>query len=324
MKTVTAKAHGKIILTGEHSVIHKQLAIAMPFYAYTHCKIQESIEPAITIHLNDLHKQYSFIVDNTPIPPNEFSLPIHVLSLFQQEFHIPLSNISITINSEIPMNVGLGSSSAFIISMIKALIEYYNLTLNKNRIFKVALEAENLVHGKSSGLDLSVALHNKIIRYQNTNVTPLASVYSPSPYFHIINTGMPSSTTLDCVQHVNKYFKNSIIWDCFGKVALSLETALVNRNLEQLKNHVSKNHQLLCELGIVPPSIQSAIKDIEDLGGSAKVSGAGAITGNNAGMLIALIEDTNILHQICSKYQYQYIAPKKQCLIQLHIRLLEI
>ena len=311
MRTVNTKSNGKIILTGEHSVVHEQSAIAMPFYAHTYCNIQENKQNKIAINLNDLNKTHTFssddIVNLKSISPNEFSLPIYILHLFYHEFDIPLSNMMISIDSEIPISLGLGSSAAFIISMMTGLIEYYNLELNENKIFELAVRAENLVHGKSSGLDIHVALHNQTVKYQQADVSLLSCIYSIYPNFHIINTGKPSSTTLDCVESVNKHFKNSQIWECFGKVASEIESAVSMQDFEQLKKQVRINHQLLCEIGIVPLKIQQFIRDIENMGGSAKISGSGSITGNNAGILIVLIESVNLLHEICAKYNYEYV-----------------
>ena len=49
--------------------------------------------------------------------------------------------------------------------------------------------------------------------------------------------------------------------------------------------HIQKNHALLCQIGVVPDAIQEMIDAIEKLGAAAKICGAGALSGNAAGLL---------------------------------------
>jgi mevalonate kinase len=64
-----------------------------------------------------------------------------------------------------------------------------------------------------------------------------------------------------------------------------------------------ENHKLLSTIGVVPEKVQSFIATIEEIGGAAKISGAGSVRGSSGGTLVA-IADTRI-EALCKRFEYQ-------------------
>ena len=92
-----------------------------------------------------------------------------------------------------------------------------------------------------------------------------------------------------------------------------IKESIINNNQKELINNIKENHKLLDKIGIVPSNISKFIKEIELFNGGAKISGAGAIRGNNAGIIFAICKE-KYLNKICKKYNYTYkkviIEPK--------------
>lgn len=156
---------GKIILFGEHSIVYPgNLAILSTVGLYVKCKVTtpQTLNEIINLRINYLNK----IVDvpiNISIAKiiylqavklrNEFLVSNDITSLskfmdldFGAYFvligkiastlrTIPSMNISLDIN--IPIGSGMGSSAAIASVLIKSIYMYLNVTIDNNDLFKI-------------------------------------------------------------------------------------------------------------------------------------------------------------------------------------------
>ena len=105
--------------------------------------------------------------------------------------------------------------------------------------------------------------------------------------------------------------KEKELWLEFGKTCEMIKSTLVSNDYAALKLGIQHNHRLLCHIGVVPKVIQQLIQQIEELGFAAKISGAGNIKGNHAGMvLVAAQGDLHSLQELCASYHYNCEAIK--------------
>ena len=104
---------------------------------------------------------------------------------------------------------------------------------------------------------------------------------------------------------IAKYFKNSEIADDFAEVTTAMDLALQQSDLSAVQECIRKNHQLLKYIGVVPNKVAKFIEQVEELGGAAKISGAGAVSGNNAGIVL-VVGETAII-DIANKYGYEIL-----------------
>jgi len=75
-------------------------------------------------------------------------------------------------------------------------------------------------------------------------------------------------------------------------------------DLPAVQTLMQQNHRLLYHIGVVPEKVNQFIKDIEQVGGGAKICGAGATRGHQAGFVLVLFENTDQIKKICHDYHY--------------------
>ena len=82
--------------------------------------------------------------------------------------------------------------------------------------------------------------------------------------------------------------------------------AAIQQN-QDFSDCIRENHRLLTHIGVVPEKVQRFVLEVERLGGAAKISGAGAVLGDNAGLLIVLLQEDE-LKKICEPFGFSILA----------------
>lgn len=229
-------------------------------------------------------------------------LPGFALNLLLDTFFIkPKKGLHVTVRSDIPQGCGMGSSAAVVLSVLRAAGSYLNLKLDDDRIYEYALHGEKLQHGRPSGVDPYISLHGGFIRYRQNQVATELTV--PTRPLCLAQTGMPESSTGECVMQVAKQHEESSIWDEFEDVALQVERALAGHDERALRELIRANHRLLVRIGVVPERIQAFIREVEKEGGAGKICGAGAVRGERAGVLLILADRRP--EELAARYGYR-------------------
>ena len=321
-----AIAPGKLILSGEHSVVYGRPAIAMA--------IDRSAQAVVAAHpgglvsfdlanynylgsftfraLEDLKKRvsdnYHQFLDGKLSIRDVLHKPV---DLFQYAFvmlldglHVSLEQgMSVTLNSNIPIGCGMGSSAATVLSEVRALGHYFRVDFMPEWHYRYSLEAEKLQHGTPSGVDSYMSLYGGCARFQEGQATQLPLPRWP---MFLVQTGVPSTTTGECVAAVKKRFASSMIWDDFGGVTAELEAALARTDYEGIQRVIRANHGLLVRIGVVSARVQAFIAEIERWGAAAKVCGAGAVDGDSSGIVLVVSREPPV--DICRQYGYEIVA----------------
>jgi mevalonate kinase len=107
---------------------------------------------------------------------------------------------------------------------------------------------------------------------------------------YLVETGTPEATTGECVVQVKEQFQHDLIWNDFEAVTNEVEKAVRENNSTLMRSLIRENHRLLCRIGVVPQKVQQFIIDVETAGGAAKICGAGAIRGQNGGVVLVLAD----------------------------------
>ena len=318
-----AAAPGKLILSGEHAVVYQQPALVMAVNRFARATLESHTQKNVTLYLADLsltstnstnalrvlkrrmEKNYTlFLREELGIrqvvtnPTDVFNfMVIHMLDAFLLDLQC---GVQIKVQSDIPIGCGMGSSAATVVSVLRVLAAYFNLAFVPEKFYSFAMEAERLLHGTPSGVDPFVSLYGECHRFQNgqTQVRPI-----PSIPMYMVNTGAPQATTGECVSFVASHFAASSIWNEFGSVTDEIDQSIRGNDFFNVQKQVRQNHRLLMEIGVVPEQVGRFISEIESLGGAAKISGAGSIRGDHAGIVLIFAEKPPI--EVCQKYRYE-------------------
>jgi mevalonate kinase len=317
---------GKIILSGEHAVVYGMPALGMAVNRFVTTSISEesgcdicfeflnnglkcitNLQELILLK-NRITEQYrKFIYGKCEIKevlkgPLEL-IQYTFIHLVENLFLIMDKGIKIQIDLNLPNGCGMGVSSALILSLIHGLTNYFNHPLEIDRYLCLGKEIENLQHGHSSGLDLFLSLHGGChffvdgkARQRNLPNIPLI----------LVNTGKSEVSTGECVEMVAKYLRNGNLATSFREITCKIDLALQQGDFTLLIDNIHINHELLCRIGVVPRKVANFITEIEGRGNVGKISGAGAIKGDHAGIVLVIGDKT--IADIVTSYGYTILA----------------
>lgn len=201
----------------------------------------------------------------------------------------------------------MGSSAATILSVMYAVSAYWQKPLSPEALFNLALEAENMQHGHSSGLDLRVAIQGGCVYVDGKN---LAARPVPTLPMFLVNTGAPVTTTGQCVEKVAVHFQKEGLIDGFRAVTQAMDTAIQQQDWQAMCATIRANHALLVQIGVVPARVQQFIAQAQNFDAAAKICGAGAIAGDTAGIVMVVTDNEAALRQLCTQFAYEVIPVK--------------
>lgn len=320
-------APGKLILSGEHAVVYGNPALAMAVNRYVTATVTQERLPQILLDLSDLahnsklsldalrrlkervkRKYHRFIRGDYSIRQvlqKPFELAQFAISMFAESLNLSLPHgVKIHVQSDIPIGCGMGSSAATIISVMHAMSTYMQVNISRDTLFQLALEAENMQHGRSSGLDLRVAINGGCL-YVHGQEMQMRQV--PAASMYLVNTGTPAATTGQCVEKVAPFFTTQQMGNDFAAVTNAMDAALQQQAWHDMHAAIRENHRLLATIGVVPEKVQQFILAMENIGGAAKICGAGSISGDQAGAVLVMLDDEKTLAAMSARYGYSYM-----------------
>jgi mevalonate kinase len=290
---VVASAPAKIILFGEHFVVYGEPAIVVAIDKRARAEAERRQDERLRFQSANLNtscyfENGAFKVEQGDAKQVRFKFePVKlavekVLAVYGKNV-----GLDIRINSAIPVASGLGSSAAVVASVTAAVAALLELEFSKQDIFRIAYEAEKIVHGTPSGVDPAIATFGGTLLFQvDTGFKPL-EVKTDVPLV-IGDTGVERSTRIQ-VEKVRETMDSfPQITDPLRKAAreivLRAVTALQENDLETLGRLMNINHALLYGIGVSDESLEwlaNAARKAGALG--AKLTGAGG-----GGCMIAL------------------------------------
>lgn len=209
------------------------------------------------------------------------------------EKHGKQIGLDVEINSTIPVGAGLGSSAAVVAAATAAAGALLDMKLSKEDIFRIAYEAEKIVHGTPSGVDPAISTFGGSILFQmDTGFKPL-DVKTEIPLV-IGDTGVERSTRIQVekVRGIMEKYPRIIesVMKAAREIVLRAIDAFKENDLETLGALMNMNHALLFGIGVSDESLEwltNAARKAGALG--AKLTGAGG-----GGCMIALSKDEKL------------------------------
>jgi mevalonate kinase len=277
----------KLILAGEHLVVHGYDGLAIPLF-----------EKPTIVTITSVQKS-----ENPSVSFNKKLLTAKELVTFNQdlEFYSDILNLTDTkkkqlkqfsFDIELPfVGVGLGASASFAVAMSKILAEFSGQKLSQQKLLNLALQAEKRYHGNPSGIDHTTIVLEQPILFKGKDKSFIPQPVELPEFWSKVtvhNTGKPNETTKEMVDYVTQKLPT------FNQVELDELNSQIPALLESFKANDSQEFARIINLyGIflesipicTPETIAENQKIRTKQGAAAKVCGAGGLT-NGSGIVL--------------------------------------
>lgn len=286
-----ASAPGKVILFGEHFVVYGVKAVLCAINKRVIVSAENIEENKISIKSNignlELETNKSIFEIDSPLKPFYY-LANKILQTQDQ-----IKGIKITIESDIPLGVGLGSSSACCVAGAAAISRLFS-EISKEEILKLAIEAEKTIFQNTSGADCTVCTYGGIMEYDKENgFTKIES----EPNFHLVIANSNVEHSTESIVSGVRQFKDenendfSKLCNDESKLVEDVLKLLKENNFKELGQKITQNQKYLETIGVSNEKLNDMIQVAQKLSFGAKITGAGG-----GGCIFALTDESNLEH----------------------------
>ncbi len=214
----------------------------------------------------------------------------------KNSINLSQKNFTITYDSNIPIRVGLAGSSAIVTSVIKALMKFYNINIQKEILPNIILSVEKDELKIGAGLQDRVIQVYEDIVYMDFNKKHLENkgcgIYEKLnvdkkslPNFYIAYSEDLSEGTEVFHNNIRERYERgeSKILDAmeeFGNITSNFKKALLEFNIPTMNNLINKNFDLRASIYNISKKNLDLINCARKLKASSKFCGSGgAIVG---------------------------------------------
>lgn len=279
-------AHSKLILIGEHSVVYGLPAIALPFPSL---KVRVKIRESLNQYIHFQSEIYSGPLNK--LPGKLKGLRFVTEEILKRVGHAP-KGLTITLQSEIPIGRGLGSSAAIAIALVRSLYNFFKQELTHKQLMEWVQIGEKYAHGNPSGIDMEAASRMTPIWFKKGE-EPTPIEIGSSFYLVVADTGQ-SGDTKEAVSSIRQkyeadYEKMKTSIDLLGDYTHQARKALVDGAVHKLGKLLTLAHSELDKLGVSNQKLNHLVEAACKAGAiGAKLTG-----GGRGGCMIALVENLN-------------------------------
>ena len=252
---IKAFAPGKVILFGEHSVVHKKPAIAVAINRGVEVEVTSRDDDIVRIDVPLVNysesseltdKKLFFELDSQNKMITDYIY--EVINLFEFD-----NGFNLTVDIKMYLGAGLGSSAAVTVSCIKALSLLAGIKLNKDQIARQARDIEIKIQGAASPIDTSMSTYGGIIYIDEKSQLNRIDFDMDLPL--IVSNCEISGNTGKLVESVRqKYVKYpEIVGNIFNAmqlIARNAKEALETGNSELIGELMNLNQGLLDSIGV--------------------------------------------------------------------------
>ena len=303
MKAIHTSAPGKVILFGEHAVVHDRLGIAGAIGMRASVSFVPRDDDGVILHLPKYLKDEELTLTQCVNFYKEIARlkelkdfdglrllnkdPINPLKAVVG-FLKPSMGFEATFNSDLMKNTGSGSA---VFSSLAAAILYRDNAFDRRKVAAAAYEGDVVAHaGLPSGIDNSTVTYGQYLTFKRSLGPQPLQINFKIPLV-IVDSGTPANTG-DMVMMVKKRLErepNEVnqLLDSIDQVShKAMEAIKKGETLKTLGGLMNNNHELLQKLGV-------CTKQLDDIVTTARLNGAlGAkmTGGGGGGSIIVLTE----------------------------------
>lgn len=228
-----------------------------------------------------------------------------------------LPGLQIEIRSELPLGGGMGSSASVAVAVVSGIAASLERVLDYEQVDEIAFEIEARQHGRPSGIDNASVLRGGVLWFERDGedllIEPLDLDERSLDHFQLFHTGRPRESTGEVVAAVRRLRDQKPVWfeqrlDSMSRACHEMRRALLEAGDPSQAMRCYQRD--LESLRVTPEPVARTIRAIEDAGGAAKISGAGALSGTGAGALLVYHRDPRALESLtCLEMLERFRAP---------------
>lgn len=289
MKSI-ASAPGKVILFGEHFVVHGTKAILCSIDKRITASSQFIDEKKIKVKTELGSKEVELDkISNLDESP-KFLKPFLHIAYDALKNNQSNNGIEINLESEIPHGVGLGSSSAACVAAVASVNGLFR-KLSKDEILKKAIEAEKTIFKNTSGADSAISVYGGVLSYDTSSGFQELSLKNNFDF--IITNSAQIHNTEQMVSQVKKFKEQNEkqfneLCSREDQIIKEALPALRENNLGKIGTLMLENQKLLEQIGVSTEKIASLINESTKTSYGSKLTGAGG-----GGCIISLVDKNN-------------------------------
>lgn len=287
---------GKVILFGEHFVVHGVPGIVSATDAATDAEVKK-ITQGITI--KDERKGSKGYAEEKKLQQ------IESIERMLKSMNMSTDTaMSIWLGGDLPGFSGLGASAASSVAIARAIAQEFGSKFSDERINEIAYEAEKAYAGNPSGIDNTAATFGGLLWFKKNmqggpDTFEKISIQKPVEII-IASTGIVANTKAMVEGVAQRKKANPQKYDPLFKqaetVAVTGRKALVGFDLKKVGELMNENHRLLQEIGVSCKELDHLVDVARKLGAfGAKLTG-----GGGGGCMTALTPGKELQKKVAS------------------------
>lgn len=282
---------GKIILLGEHSVVHGRPALAAGLTrgARATARPAEGRTSSASFAFGDTHVDVEARADD-PRPLGR------ALAALLATYDAP-PTVHVDVQLELPAGAGLGASAAMGVAVSAALDGLTGTARTPEERATQTLAWERVFHGNPSGVDNTMAAVGGVAQF--TRGAALERVRLRQPLWLVVGHSGEASETKEMVALVAQQLERDPkrigeLFDAIAALVRNARLALAAGDGRALGQLMDMNHGLLSALMLSTPRLEELCVAAREAGAAgAKVTGAGG-----GGCMVALAPDGSVAEHI--------------------------
>ncbi|MWG33983.1 mevalonate kinase [Halomarina oriensis] len=296
-----SSAPGKVYLFGEHAVVYGEPAVPCAIERRARVTVEARDDDRLRVEAKDLTLdgftvEYSSGADeqpdvNVPTPLVEAAMGYvdGAIEQARDAADTPDAGFDMTVESDIPLGAGLGSSAAVVVAAIDAAARELDCDLTTEEVAGRAYRVEHEVQdGQASRADTFCSAMGGAVRVEGDDCTRIDDV--PNLPF-VVGYDGGAGDTGELVAGVralrDEYDFAADTVEAIGDVVREGEQALADDDVPSVGKLMNFDHGLLSALGVSSRSLDAMVWAARDAGAmGAKLTGAGG-----GGCIVAL-DDT--------------------------------
>jgi mevalonate kinase len=288
--------YGKVILFGEHFVVHGVPGIVSAIDSTTDAEVKKTGNGIVVKDERKTAKGYSEEKRLQQLESIDRMLKAMGIN--------PKTPLNIWIGGTLPGFSGLGASAASSVALARAVVEELGMNVPDKRINEVAYEAEKAYAGNPSGIDNTAATYGGLMWFQKNltggaNIIERISIKKPVEIV-IGSTGKVANTKAMVEGVAERKRANPQKYDPLFKQAEALayagRKALEAYDLKKMGELMNENHRLLQEIEVSSPELDLLV----DIARKQGAYGAKLTGGGGGGCMVALTPTSELQKKVAS------------------------